>query len=444
MSQERTNISISDLNEKQYEIAKNIIDTPPSETKYHILRASRQSGKTFLLLRLALYFAFEKPNQKGSIISASFIQFDKLWKELIEITPPALILELKKYTSTIIFANGTSIQFFTAKNYNSIVGNSFDFLLGDEVALYPINALNFITPVLDAKKDSKAVFASTPRGKNDFYYYCMAGMDTHSTFVRHYKMSYLDNPNYDVRAVEEKRKTMAENIFKSEYLAEFMFGNSSVFGVFSDYQTVDDWKAPIAGEKYYGGIDVSGDGEDSTILYILNAKGETVFVYECESGNIPEQVKELTPIIKKYNNAFVKCECNGLGLGLAEYLQIENSNVTKFWMSNESKNDLVKRAKEALFNKTLTLPHIDLFPKLDNEMSSFVVSRTATGKLTYSHEKGFHDDTVDAMMIANYQREVLVFGTEVGTILEENTIQHIQYPTGLDIQNYNEGLYDDD
>ena len=437
MSGTPTKIQINDLNKKQYEFFRSIVDTPASETKHHVIRASRQSGKTFLLLRLILTFAFSKPKQKGAVISASFKQYNKLWDDLLEITPENEIKVINKYVNKIILKNGTEITFFTAKNYDSIRGFTGDFLICDEVALYPNHSLDIINACLDSKKNSKAVFASTPQGKNDFYYLCIRGMDK-SPFVKHYKMSYLDNPYYDLRSVEEKKKTMVESIFKSEYLAEFVFGTSSVFGEFTQYQVIKDWSDPIKGQSYFGAIDVSGAGEDSTILTILDSKGKVVFMYECVSGNIPEQVNELTFHINRYNNAFIKGECNGLGLGLVEMLQLKCQNVSKFWMSNKSKNDLVSRTKKALFNKTLVLPHIDLYPKLDNEMMAFIVTRTNTGMLTYRHEVGFHDDAVDSLMIANYTRELFVNSTEPE--IDENPINLT--PTGKELRELEEEASD--
>jgi len=107
-------------------------------------------------------------------------------------------------------------------------------------------------------------------------------------------------------------------------------------------------------------------------------------------------------------------------------------------MSNKSKNDLVSRAKKALFNKTLVLPHIDLYPKLDNEMMAFIVTRTNTGMLTYRHEVGFHDDAVDSLMIANYTRELFVNSTEPE--IDENPINLT--PTGKELRELEEEASD--
>ena len=39
----KVKINIGDLNTKQTELARQILKTPASETKYHVIRAGRQS-----------------------------------------------------------------------------------------------------------------------------------------------------------------------------------------------------------------------------------------------------------------------------------------------------------------------------------------------------------------------------------------------------------------
>lgn len=437
-------VEIRDLHPKQYEIFKSIKETPASETKHHVLIASRGSGKTFLLIREIIDFISLKNRCKGLIVSGSFIQFNKLWNDLIEIAG-GIIKEIKLGVHIIEFINGSTIQFYTAKSYLSIKGQHVDFLICDEVALYPKNSLDIITPVIDSNKNAKGIYVSTPMGKNDFYYLCMQGMNTKNSYVKYYRMSYLDNPDYDIRSVEEKRKTMPDGLFRSEFLAEFVFGTSSVFGEFKQYQLIEKWKDPIPGELYYAAVDWSGPGEDSTILTILNSKGEVVFIHECESGNIPEQVDDLAYHINKYNNAITKGEYNGLGIGGTDMLQLKCDNVSTFKMDNKKKNDLISRALKALFNKTLILPTAECYPKLDNEMTSYISTRTPTGLLTYRHEKGFHDDTVDSLLIANYTRECFIGGLDIGTFIEEEMLVN-KTPTIKEIREYEEygdEYYDD-
>lgn len=432
-------LKIDKLNAKQKEIVGAIWNTPPEITKYHIIRASRQSGKSFMLVRLALMFAMQAPNQRGGFVSASYVQFEKVFKDILRVAgknvdtgdkrrekPEGLIFSNKKGVNTITFINGSTIQFFTAKNYNAIVGNTFDFLLADEVAIYPNGALEIITPTLAAKREAKAIIASTPRGKNDFYTYCMRGMDDSQTFYKHYRMMYTDNEYYDIREVEEKKKIMPESIFRTEYLGEFVFGQGNVFGSFSKWQTVTAWEEPIQGNQYYGGIDWAGSGADSTQLCIMDAEGKVVFFYEPITENIPEQCNEMLPYIKKYK-PLIYSECNGLGLGATEILQTKVDGIVKYWMTNTTKNDIVSTFLLNANNGGIQLPSIDLHPKLDTEMCAFAVSRTPTGNLAYSHSLGFHDDAVDALLIANYARNKMAYLG--GNIFDTDNIMPEEEPT---------------
>jgi len=444
-------IQIKDLHVKQYEIFRKIVDTPASITKYYILRASRQSGKTFLLFRLALQFLLFKDNQHGIFASAFSKQYKRNWREFLEIVPDDLIQEIRKGENTIVFQNGSSIQFLTANNPDSAVGPSKDFLICDEAALYPTNGLDILTPCIDAKIFAKAVICSTPRGKNSFYKYCMLGMDEEDKLFEHYRMSYLDNvrpdgtPIFDVRVIARKRKTMFPSLFKSEYLSEFIFGNSSVFGDISKYQKIIKWTTvPVPGDTYYAAIDVSGAGDDSTIMTILNQRGEVVYIYECENTNLIKQSHELLSLVELYS-CFTKVECNGLGQGLYDMMSLKSDLVSSFWMDNTKKNSLVIKAKEALIRGGLILPDIDLYPKLDSELSSYIAKRTSTGKLTYSHEKGFHDDTVDSLMIAYYTLSQFI-GDPVPDIvcgIEEIKENHV--PTNQELSEYitRDNDYDD-
>jgi hypothetical protein len=397
-------ITISDLTPKQYELFDKIVNTPASITKYTCIRSARQSGKTTLLIRLGIYFAFFKNNQHGAFISASTRQFLASFKLFLEVIPDSLI----KNTiggNVINFTNGSSLQFYTALNYNSIVGQSFDFLISDETALYPMGSLDIITPTLSAKKEAKAIFASTPRQKNDFYNLCMQGNRLDNPFVREYRMSYLDNPYYDLREIEEKRKSMSPFVFSQEYESEWVFGKGAVFGDFSSIKQ-NKFAKYDPKDRYFAGTDYAGDGEDSTVITIVNQYGEIALIYEAESNNSVDQVKELAPILDKYK-PILWSEVNGLGKPITDMLldlenQKETFKVNKFITTNDSKNELVTSFLRDIHkeNTTIRIPDENICPKLDHEMSMFSVSRTQNGSLRYSHPDGFHDDHVMSMLLA--------------------------------------------
>ncbi|HPI82550.1 MAG TPA: terminase family protein [Candidatus Paceibacterota bacterium] len=439
-------ITIDDFNPRQEEIAKDIVGTSVKDTKYFIIRASRQSGKTFLIERLALYYAFSKSGLELAFVNALHKQNEKVYLEMTKFIPEKLIYkavnsDTRRY---IKFINGSTIQFYTARNYDAIVGSSFDYFFGDEVALWAERAWTYIQPVVAAKQKAKVILSSTPRGMNHFYKLCTEA-EGPDPFKKEYRMLYSDNPFYDLREVEDAKKNSTEFAFRQEYLAEFVFGRGMVFGEFGHLQKRTDWELPKQGKRYFFGLDIAGSGDDSTVLTIMDEEGNPVFIYEAENERIPNQARELAPHIARYD-AEGFGECNGLGLGLIEELQDMGLKISKFWMSNESKNEIVDNTLRDIANEHCSFPTVELCSKLDNQMSTYEVSRTQSGKLTYSHPKGLNDDYVDSYNISNWARYKFLFGgrTQVWDPAEQRDKEPNLYPTTIDMRKDYSDIYGQD
>jgi len=326
----------------------------------------------------------------------------------MSVIPQDIIASEEKGKDQVNFVNGSKIQFFTGNNPDSARGPSIDFIIMDEASLYPRESIETIAATVAARPNAKIILASTPKGKNDFYQYCKMAWDGDG-FVKEWRMSYHDNPYYDKRFIEGMRKVMTEFMFKQEFDAQFVFGQGTVFGNFSKNQTVKEWPLYNPEQSYSFGIDVAGSGDDSTILTVLDKAGVVSYIYEAKEHNITHQATELANVIRDWNAAGY-CETNGLGQGLYDALCLKpDIDVHPFIMSNTSKQDLVTQMLKDLADNVLQLPSIDIYPKLDNEMATYVVSRTNTGKLSYSHDKGGHDDAVDSLMIANLYRNEMLY-----------------------------------
>lgn len=393
-------IEIQDFNETQTQIYNEIINTPASKIKYHLIRAGRQSGKTFLLKRLAGVFA-SKPGSKIAYMNAEHDNNTFAFNEINELFNPVISKAINSTGGRLIeFKNKSEIHFYSAKNHKGRRGPSWDFLIGDEFGYWPPTSWEYsIRPTILAKPNAKVVLSSTPCGKNHFWSMHQEAQIP-GGFTKEYYFNYTSNDKFDQREIENAK--LNQFSFRQEYLAEFVFGKGQVFGEFTKLQKInnDKWNVVVPRENYYFGLDIAGPGNDSTILTIINSKGEVVFIFEPESTLIPHQANELEFQIRRWNNVSGLGECNGLGLGLVELLQTKGLNITKFWTSNESKQKLVTEILQGIANEQLSLPNIDIYPKLDNEMSTYEGSRTLNGKYTYGHPQGLHDDTVDSLMLA--------------------------------------------
>lgn len=409
----QVNIKISSLFPKQKEIMKSIVQ---STSKYFSIKASRQSGKSVLLEKCSFYFCFQQNDLVTAFIMANQKQLVARFKSMTKWLPSELVTKANSSPGNmeIQFVNGSSIMFYTAGNPDSIASNSFDYMFCDEFALWHPNAWQIIQPTVAAKPNAKVIIVSTPRGKNHFHTLYELGKDPEYSRYESYDMIYSDNPYYDLNDVQEARKTFTEYAFRQEYLAEFIFGSSTVFGEFLQCQTVDKWLyCDRTTNKYYFGLDISGAGDDKTVLTIINEDGVVVEILEVKSTNVLEQLQEIINTLSKYPKIKGYGEKNGLGDSLCDLLLDKGIDLTKWITTNDSKQELVSDLILALNEKQIMLPTADLCPELDNQMSIYAVSRSNTGKLVYSHPVGLHDDYVISLMLANKARKDLVMTSAV-------------------------------
>jgi hypothetical protein len=123
--------------------------------------------------------------------------------------------------------NGSTIRMGSVSQADSVVGRSYDLIIYDEAALNDEGESTFniqLRPTLD-KPNSKAIFISTPRGKNWFYEFYRRGfMLDNQDFDRwvSIRSTYHDNPRASMDDVNDARATMSKAEFAQEYESDFI------------------------------------------------------------------------------------------------------------------------------------------------------------------------------------------------------------------------------
>jgi hypothetical protein len=123
----------------------------------------------------------------------------------------------------IELTNGSTIRMGSINQVDSCVGRSYDLIIFDEAALADgKEAFNVaLRPTLD-KDNSKALFISTPRGKNNWFAeFFNRGFTDEFPEWASIRATYKDNPRMSESDVTEARKSMSEAEFKQEYEADF-------------------------------------------------------------------------------------------------------------------------------------------------------------------------------------------------------------------------------
>ena len=196
----------------------NAVNSP----KYRFVCAalSRRQGKTYITNVIGQLVSLV-PGSNILIMSPNYslsqISFD-LQRNLIK----HFDLEVTKDNAkdkVIELSNGSTIRMGSVNQVDSTVGRSYDLIIFDEAALADgRDAFNVaLRPTLD-KENSKAVFISTPRGRNNWFAeFWNRGFSDEFQDWCSIKATYHENPRISDNDIHEAKKAMSSAEFAQEY-----------------------------------------------------------------------------------------------------------------------------------------------------------------------------------------------------------------------------------
>ena len=153
----------------------------------------------------------------------------------------------------IELSNGSTIRMGSLSTVDSCVGRSYDLIIFDEAALGSDGEAAFnvaLRPTLD-KPNSKAIFISTPRGRNNWFsQFWNRGFDPNFPEWISLQADYSENTRMQESDVAEARRSMTKAEFEQEYLASFTVFEGQIYSL-----NVDDVLEPpvnLLGEAIAG------------------------------------------------------------------------------------------------------------------------------------------------------------------------------------------------
>ena len=246
----------------------NAINNP----KYRFVCAalSRRQGKTYISNVIGQLMALI-PNTNILLMSPNYslsqISFD-LQRNLIKHFDLEVTRDNAK-ERIIELSNGSTVRMGSINQVDSCVGRSYDLIIFDEAALVDgRDAFNIaLRPTLD-KPDSKAIFISTPRGRNNWFadFYNRGYNNEYPEWIS-IRASYHENPRHAKSDITEAKKAMSEAEFNQEYLADFNVYEGQVWNFnhekcISDLSEIDTSKMDL-----FAGLDVGY--KDPTAFCVL-------------------------------------------------------------------------------------------------------------------------------------------------------------------------------
>jgi len=232
-----------------------------SNPKYRFICASvaRRQGKTYISNIIGQLVCLV-PNSHVLLMSPNYslsqISFD-LQRQLIKHFDLEMLRDNAK-DKVIELSNNSTIRMGSINQVDSVVGRSYDLIIFDEAALTDgRDAFNVaLRPTLD-KEQSKAIFISTPRGRNNYFaeFYYRGFTDEFPEWCS-IKATYHENPRVSEQDIIEAKKGMSEAEFSQEYLADFNVFEGQVWS-FKHEECIADLKEfDTSKMDVFAGLDV--------------------------------------------------------------------------------------------------------------------------------------------------------------------------------------------
>ena len=281
--------------------------------------------------------------------------------------------------------NNGSIEFFTGERLDNLRGRKFHLVIIDEAAFIPYledGWNNSIRPTL-TDYQGKAVFLSTPRGKNFFYSMFMKEGEND---WRSFKFTTYDNPYINHREIEDAKIQLPKVVFEQEYLANPSENSANPFG----NAFIRNCIKPISGQPIVCyGIDLA-KSVDFTVIVGLDKGGNVAYFdrFQMDWHNTKETIKRL-PI------APILADSTGVGDPILEDLIRDGVNIQGLKFTNQSKQQLMEGLAQAIQQARIGYPDGIIVDELD----IFEYQFTSNG-VRYSAPSGFHDDCVMALALA--------------------------------------------
>jgi hypothetical protein len=287
----------------------NAVNSP----KYRFVSAaiSRRQGKTYIANIVGQLVSLV-PASNILIMSPNYalsqISFD-LQRQLIKHFDLEVVRDNAK-DKVIELSNRSTIRMGSINQVDSCVGRSYDLIIFDEAALVDgRDAFNVaLRPTLD-KPNSKALFISTPRGRNNWFsQFWQRGFSDEFPEWCSIRATYKSNPRMSEQDIVEARKSMSDAEFRQEYEADFNTYEGQVWN-FDFEQCVQDLsELDIQHMDVFAGLDVGY--KDPTAFCVIaydweNEKFYLIDEYMDAEKTTEQHATQIRSLIDKHDIDFI-------------------------------------------------------------------------------------------------------------------------------------------
>ena len=382
-------------------------DIVQARERFVVVSAGRRFGKTRIGALMCVITALN--GGRAWWIAPSFAVAQIGWEEVQKLANQIPGTRIVRGDKIIHFPTGGWVQVKSAVDPDSLRGRGLDLAVFDEAAFIRERAwTEAIRPALSDRR-GRALFISTPFGRNWFYRLWARGSDPNEPEWRSFKFPTSANPFIPASEIEAARHGVPELIFQQEYLAEFVDDSTGVFrkvdracvAVPQDrgVPTILDARGNVIseGHEYAFGIDW-GKVNDFTVISVIDlATREQVAFERFNQIDYTIQLGRVYGVVERFKPKIMVVEANSIGEPLIEQLRRKGLPVWAFSTTGHSKQGLIEDLILAFEQERIRI--LDE-PVQTRELKEMVADKLPSGIIRYAAVEGAHDDTVMALALA--------------------------------------------
>ncbi len=314
----------------------NAINNP--KYRFIVAALSRRQGKTYIANIIGQLVALV-PNINVLIMSPNYslsqISFD-LQRNLIKHFDLEVARDNAK-DKIIELTNGSTIRMGSVNQVDSTVGRSYDLIIFDEAALGGggMDAFNVaLRPTLD-KPNSKCIFISTPRGRNNWFseFYQRGFNDEYENWAS-IRATYHENPRISQVDIDEAKKGMSKAEFNQEYLADFNTFEGQIWNFDYAECTANLEELDTSKMDIFAGMDVGYKDPTAFVVIAYDWEEEKYYVlaeYLKAERTTEQHAVEIQKLIDQFDidAIYIDSAAQQTRFDLAQNYDISTINATK-------------------------------------------------------------------------------------------------------------------
>lgn len=369
-----------------------------STARFRVLACGRRFGKTELVIYEIMHDAIR--GKRVAYFAPSYKMMSEVWREL-KWRLRNVLTHVNQNEGYMRLVTGGLIDFWSLQTSTaeSVRGRKYHKIAVDEAAMIPILEIiwNEVAQPLLVDYEGGALFCSTPKGRNFFYSLYALGLDPTQPDWACWNFPTVANPYIKPPEVERARRNTAERSFRQEYLAEFVDDAGAVFRGVGAVSILQPQAGPLASERYVLGVDWGRDIDFTVISVLESTRLRQVHVERFNQIGWSLQRGRLQKLVDHWQPWLILAEANSIGGPNIEALQQEGLPVQPYTVTSANKAPLIEGLALKIERGEIVL--LD-DPVQQHELKAYTMSRTATGRYTYSAPEGGHDDTVMALALS--------------------------------------------